>query len=151
MTVNCCIFIYHSVMVSNFFFSNFWFIFPTQMYYTVWFSVGCCFHTHPSQEFSLYWFDQFVLVLDSGQVRLLILPNLEPYLLLLEQEMLLEKQKNEIKRHEAWRVYGALTVRLFFSFDFNFCFCITEFTINVALVCTNLAINHSARSWSMYV
>jgi hypothetical protein len=29
--------------------------------------------------------------------------------------MLLEKQKNEIKRHEAWQVYGALTVRLFFS------------------------------------
>ncbi|CAN1761007.1 Transcription initiation factor TFIID subunit 6 [Linum perenne] len=42
------------------------------------------------------------------QVRLLLLPNLEPYLRLLEPEMLLEKQKNEMKRHEAWRVYGAL-------------------------------------------
>ncbi|KAJ4848541.1 hypothetical protein Tsubulata_050942 [Turnera subulata] len=42
------------------------------------------------------------------QVRLLVLPNLEPYLRLLEPEMILEKQKNEIKRHEAWRVYGAL-------------------------------------------
>ncbi|RVW97503.1 Transcription initiation factor TFIID subunit 6 [Vitis vinifera] len=41
-------------------------------------------------------------------VRLLVVPNLEPYLRLLESEMLLEKQKNEIKRHEAWRVYGAL-------------------------------------------
>ncbi|XP_050219604.1 transcription initiation factor TFIID subunit 6-like [Mercurialis annua] len=46
--------------------------------------------------------------LGSNVVRLLILPNLEPYLLLLEPEMLLEKQKNEMKRHEAWRVYGAL-------------------------------------------
>ncbi|KAJ9672246.1 hypothetical protein PVL29_025744 [Vitis rotundifolia] len=41
-------------------------------------------------------------------VRLLILPNLEPYLRLLEPEMQLEKQKNGMKRHEAWRVYGAL-------------------------------------------
>ncbi|XP_010254144.1 PREDICTED: transcription initiation factor TFIID subunit 6 isoform X2 [Nelumbo nucifera] len=41
-------------------------------------------------------------------VRLLLLPNLEPYLQLLEPEILLEKQKNEMKRHEAWRVYGAL-------------------------------------------
>lgn len=41
-------------------------------------------------------------------VSLLILPNLELYLQLLEPEMLLEKQKNEMKRHEAWRVYGAL-------------------------------------------
>ena len=30
---------------------------------------------------------------------------------LLEPEMLLEKQKNEMKRNEAWRVYGALLVR----------------------------------------
>ncbi|KAF5482552.1 hypothetical protein F2P56_003110 [Juglans regia] len=41
-------------------------------------------------------------------VRILILPNLEPYMRLLEPEMLLEKQKNEMKRHEAWRVYGTL-------------------------------------------
>ncbi|KAK9268783.1 hypothetical protein L1049_000546 [Liquidambar formosana] len=41
-------------------------------------------------------------------VRLLILPNLQPYLQLLEPEMRLEKQKNEMKRLEAWRVYGAL-------------------------------------------
>ncbi|KAJ7014272.1 hypothetical protein NC653_003777 [Populus alba x Populus x berolinensis] len=52
---------------------------------------------------------QGLAALGPGVVRLLILPNLEPYLLLLEQEMLLEKQKNEIKRHEAWQVYGALT------------------------------------------
>lgn len=46
-----------------------------------------------------------------AQVRLLVLPNLEPYLQLLEPEMQLEKQKNEMKRHEAWLVYGALMVR----------------------------------------
>jgi len=41
-------------------------------------------------------------------VRLLILPNLEAYLQLLEPEMFLESQKNAMKRYEAWRVYGAL-------------------------------------------
>ncbi|RDX86218.1 Transcription initiation factor TFIID subunit 6 [Mucuna pruriens] len=46
--------------------------------------------------------------LGSRLIRLLILPNLEPYLHLLEPEMQPEKQKNEMKRHEAWRVYGAL-------------------------------------------
>ncbi|KAJ9182595.1 hypothetical protein P3X46_006575 [Hevea brasiliensis] len=51
---------------------------------------------------------QGLAALGPNVVRLLILPNLEPYLLLLEPEMLLEKQKNEIKRLEAWRVYGAL-------------------------------------------
>ncbi|KRG98669.1 hypothetical protein GLYMA_18G089500v4 [Glycine max] len=35
--------------------------------------------------------------LGSRLIRLLILPNLEP-----------EKQENEMKRHEAWQVYGAL-------------------------------------------
>lgn len=40
-----------------------------------------------------------------------MLPNLDPYLRLLEPEMQLEKQKNEVKRHEAWLVYGALMVR----------------------------------------
>ncbi|KAG9146754.1 hypothetical protein Leryth_005082 [Lithospermum erythrorhizon] len=51
---------------------------------------------------------QGLSALGSSVVRLLILPNLEPYLRLLEPEMQLEKQKNEMKRHEAWRVYGAL-------------------------------------------
>ncbi|KAJ4972440.1 hypothetical protein NE237_005614 [Protea cynaroides] len=51
---------------------------------------------------------QGLAALGPNVVRLLILPNLEPYLQLLEPEMLLEKQKNEMKRHEAWRVYGAL-------------------------------------------
>ncbi|XP_058070769.1 transcription initiation factor TFIID subunit 6 [Magnolia sinica] len=51
---------------------------------------------------------QGLAALGPSVVRLLILPNLEPYLQLLEPEMLLEKQKNEVKRHEAWRVYGAL-------------------------------------------
>ncbi|OMP04339.1 TATA box binding protein associated factor (TAF) [Corchorus olitorius] len=46
--------------------------------------------------------------LGPSVVRLLILPNLEAYLQLLEPEMLPEKQKNEIRRHEAWCVHGAL-------------------------------------------
>ncbi|XP_050379850.1 transcription initiation factor TFIID subunit 6 isoform X2 [Argentina anserina] len=51
---------------------------------------------------------QGLAALGPSVVHLLILPNLESYLRLLEPELLLEKQKNEIKRHEAWRVYGAL-------------------------------------------
>lgn len=51
---------------------------------------------------------QGLAALGPSVVRLLILPNLESYLRLLEPELLLEKQKNEIKRHDAWRVYGAL-------------------------------------------
>jgi hypothetical protein len=34
---------------------------------------------------------------------------------LLEPELQLEKQKNEMKRKEAWRVYGALLVSSEFS------------------------------------
>ncbi|WJX37589.1 hypothetical protein P8452_25339 [Trifolium repens] len=49
-----------------------------------------------------------ITALGTRLVRLLILPNLEPYMHLLEPEMQLEKQKNEIKRQEAWQVYGAL-------------------------------------------
>ncbi|KAL9244010.1 hypothetical protein vseg_017830 [Gypsophila vaccaria] len=51
---------------------------------------------------------QGLAALGPNVVRHLILPNLQPYLRLLEPEMLLETQKNEMKRHEAWRVYGAL-------------------------------------------
>ncbi|PQP94273.1 transcription initiation factor TFIID subunit 6 [Prunus yedoensis var. nudiflora] len=51
---------------------------------------------------------QGLAALGPSVVRLLILPNLDLYMQLLEPEMILEKQKNEIKRHEAWRVYGAL-------------------------------------------
>ncbi|XP_074365535.1 transcription initiation factor TFIID subunit 6 [Apium graveolens] len=51
---------------------------------------------------------QGLAALGPNVVRLLILPNLEAYLKLLEPEMLFEKQKNELKRYEAWRVYGAL-------------------------------------------
>ncbi|WOL19220.1 transcription initiation factor TFIID subunit 6 isoform X1 [Canna indica] len=51
---------------------------------------------------------QGLAALGPSVVRLLVLPNLEPYLQLLEPEMQLEKQKNEMKRKEAWRVYGAL-------------------------------------------
>ncbi|KAM3343251.1 Transcription initiation factor TFIID subunit 6 [Capsicum chinense] len=51
---------------------------------------------------------QGLAALGPGVVRLLVLPNLEAYLQLLEPEMQLEKQKNEMKRLEAWRVYGAL-------------------------------------------
>ncbi|CAI0383761.1 unnamed protein product [Linum tenue] len=53
---------------------------------------------------------QGLAALGSNVVRLLLLSNLEPYMRLLEPDMLLEKQKNEMKRHEAWRVYGALLV-----------------------------------------
>uniref|UniRef100_A0A0E0MX45 TATA box binding protein associated factor (TAF) histone-like fold domain-containing protein n=1 Tax=Oryza rufipogon TaxID=4529 RepID=A0A0E0MX45_ORYRU len=42
------------------------------------------------------------------RIRLLLLPNLETYMQLLEPELQLDKQKNEMKRKEAWRVYGAL-------------------------------------------
>lgn len=51
---------------------------------------------------------QGLAALGPNVVRRLILPNLETYLKLLEAEILFEKQKNEMKRHEAWRVYGAL-------------------------------------------
>ncbi|KAK4784614.1 hypothetical protein SAY86_018982 [Trapa natans] len=42
--------------------------------------------------------------LGSNLVRLLILPNLEKYVRLHEPEMLLDQQKNKIKRCEAWHV-----------------------------------------------
>ncbi|KAB1215129.1 Transcription initiation factor TFIID subunit 6 [Morella rubra] len=51
---------------------------------------------------------QGLAALGPSVVRMLVLPNLEPYLQLLVPELQLEKQKNEMKRHEAWRVYGAL-------------------------------------------
>ncbi|GAV88182.1 DUF1546 domain-containing protein, partial [Cephalotus follicularis] len=51
---------------------------------------------------------QGLAALGPSVVRLLILPNLEPNLQLLEPDMLLEKQKNEMRRHEAQRVHGAL-------------------------------------------
>ncbi|EEF33418.1 transcription initiation factor tfiid, putative [Ricinus communis] len=51
---------------------------------------------------------QGLAALGPNVVRFLVLPNLKPYLQVLEPEMLLEKQKNEMKRHEAWLVYGAL-------------------------------------------
>lgn len=51
---------------------------------------------------------QGLAALGPSVVRLLILPNLEAYLQLLEPEMYLESQKNAMKRYEAWRVYGAL-------------------------------------------
>lgn len=51
---------------------------------------------------------QGLSALGPNVVRSLVLPNLEPYLLLLEPEMHLEKQRNEAKRHEACLVYGAL-------------------------------------------
>jgi hypothetical protein len=43
-------------------------------------------------------------------VRLILLPNLELYLRLLNPELSPETQQNEMKRYEAWRVYGALQV-----------------------------------------
>jgi transcription initiation factor TFIID subunit 6 len=68
----------------------------------------------------------FVLVLhwlmffSACQIRLLLLPNLVTYMQLLEPELQLEKQKNEMKRKEAWRVYGALLVSLEFSVNIMF-------------------------------
>lgn len=51
---------------------------------------------------------QGLAALGPNVVRLLLLPNLNAYMKLLEPEMLIENQKNEIKRYEAWRVFGAL-------------------------------------------
>ncbi|XP_019095147.1 PREDICTED: transcription initiation factor TFIID subunit 6-like [Camelina sativa] len=51
---------------------------------------------------------QGLTALGHNVVRLLIVPNLEPYLRLLEPELDAEKQKNQTKSYEAWRVYGAL-------------------------------------------
>lgn len=49
-----------------------------------------------------------ITALGSSVVRLLLLPNLDPYLQFIEADMQLEKQKNESRRQEAWRVHGAL-------------------------------------------
>ncbi|WVZ75297.1 hypothetical protein U9M48_023367 [Paspalum notatum var. saurae] len=51
---------------------------------------------------------QGISALGPSAIRLLLLPNLVAYMQLLEPELQLEKQKNEMKRKEAWRVYGAL-------------------------------------------
>lgn len=51
---------------------------------------------------------QGLAALGPNVVRLLLLPNLNAYMKLLEPEMLIENQKNEMKRYEAWRVYGVL-------------------------------------------
>ncbi|KAL0752820.1 hypothetical protein Bca101_090488 [Brassica carinata] len=53
---------------------------------------------------------QGLSALGHNVVRVLILSNLEPYLTLLEPELDAEKQKNQMKSYEAWRVYGALLV-----------------------------------------
>ncbi|KAK9078158.1 hypothetical protein SSX86_002215 [Deinandra increscens subsp. villosa] len=50
---------------------------------------------------------QGLAALGPHAVRLLLLPNLESYLGFLE-EILLQNQKKQMTRHEAWRVYGAL-------------------------------------------
>ncbi|OEL28853.1 Transcription initiation factor TFIID subunit 6 [Dichanthelium oligosanthes] len=62
---------------------------------------------------------QGISALGPRAIRLLLLPNLVTYMQLLEPELHLEKQKNEMKRKEAsrvygeaWRVYGALLVSL---------------------------------------
>lgn len=51
---------------------------------------------------------QGLAALGPRVVRLLVLPNLETYILLLAPEMDMKSQPNEIKRYEALRVYGAL-------------------------------------------
>ncbi|KAL3636990.1 Transcription initiation factor TFIID subunit 6 [Castilleja foliolosa] len=51
---------------------------------------------------------QGLAALGPNVVRYYLLPHIGLYLKLLEPEMQLEKQKNEMKRHEAWLVYGTL-------------------------------------------
>ncbi|KAM3405786.1 hypothetical protein ACQJBY_000042 [Aegilops geniculata] len=51
---------------------------------------------------------QGISALGPSAIRLLLLPNLQAYMQLLDPELQLEKQSNEMKRKEAWRVYGAL-------------------------------------------
>uniref|UniRef100_A0A3B5ZNB2 TATA box binding protein associated factor (TAF) histone-like fold domain-containing protein n=1 Tax=Triticum aestivum TaxID=4565 RepID=A0A3B5ZNB2_WHEAT len=51
---------------------------------------------------------QGISALGPSAIRLLLLPNLQTYMQLLDPELQLEKQSNEMKRKEAWRVYGAL-------------------------------------------
>jgi transcription initiation factor TFIID subunit 6 len=51
---------------------------------------------------------QGLAALGPRVVQLLVLPNVEPYLRLVEPDFHLQKQKNEMKRHEARRVYTAL-------------------------------------------
>uniref|UniRef100_A0A0D3EPF9 TATA box binding protein associated factor (TAF) histone-like fold domain-containing protein n=1 Tax=Oryza barthii TaxID=65489 RepID=A0A0D3EPF9_9ORYZ len=45
---------------------------------------------------------QGISALGPSAIRLLLLPNLETYMQLLEPELQLDKQKNEMKRKEAW-------------------------------------------------
>lgn len=67
----------------------------------------------PVQANLILYFSKILLtIFVLYQIRLLLLPNLETYMQLLEPELQLDKQKNEMKRKEAWRVYGALLVRL---------------------------------------
>ncbi|KAM0863744.1 hypothetical protein ACQ4PT_044383 [Festuca glaucescens] len=51
---------------------------------------------------------QGISALGASAIRLLLLPKLETYMQLLDPELQLEKQTNEMKRKEAWRVYSAL-------------------------------------------
>lgn len=46
------------------------------------------------------------------QVRLLVLPNLATYLELLREDLDPQKQKDEVRRYEAQRMYGLLQVRI---------------------------------------
>jgi len=62
----------------------------------------------------------WLIVFSAYQIRLLLLPNLVTYMQLLEPELQLETQKNEMKRKEAWRVYGALLVSLESSVNIMF-------------------------------
>jgi transcription initiation factor TFIID subunit 6 len=45
---------------------------------------------------------------------------------LLEPELHLEKQKNEMKRKEAWRVYGALLVSSELSLNSFYCILVEQ-------------------------
>ncbi|XP_071725690.1 transcription initiation factor TFIID subunit 6-like [Rutidosis leptorrhynchoides] len=63
----------------------------------------------PTKTFSQhYGAIKGITALGPSVVRQLILPNLDSYLQFIEPEMQLDKQKNESRRQEAWRVHGAL-------------------------------------------
>lgn len=70
---------------------------------------------------------------------------MEPYLQLLQHEMQLGKQNNDMKRHEAWQVYGALLV------GFSICHHSLEKRLNLVIPKTNISGYITASSWSMYL
>lgn len=48
--------------------------------------------------------------------------------------MLPANQKNEMKRHEAWRVYGALLVSSFFRISYDFLRFLPEYSVETDVI-----------------